>query len=116
MLYDVTDHALLSVEASSLTPEALAEYAQVACDLLGLRAPALTGEYGAKATRAVALQVNHLVELGAEGMALQSESRGKRSRTFGAGTINAAARAIVSQLPGMGPGGSWPAMVSVRGR
>lgn len=104
--YDPTEHPLLSPEAARLEPEELEAQADVAEELLGLVDSRHTGEKADRATRAVALQVNHQVALGSEASAIQSKGRGSRSVTYrqtGGGdlvSVSAAARKIVEQLSG----------------
>lgn len=104
--YEPTDHPLLSAESQRLGEMELEAEADVAEELLGLVDVRYTGEKADRATRAVALQVNHQVALGSEASAIQSKGRGSRSVTYrqtGGGdliSVSAAARKIVEQLIG----------------
>ena len=80
--YDVADHELLSDAAKAVGEERLFELNALAEEVLGLADLALSGTSAERATRYVARQVNYLVEMGEEGFALQSSSRGARSRSF----------------------------------
>lgn len=119
------DAALLSPEASGLGEPALTAQADVAEDLLGLAGTQYEGEDAARLSRAVALQVNHQVAIGAEGTALSMSVRGSRTQVFrGTGgappMVSAAAAKIVAQVMATGGGtpaaDAWGTVTSLRGR
>jgi hypothetical protein len=85
VLYDPTNHALLSPEARGLQQadvEQFNEQAAVAQSLLDLDGSSFSGEDAAKATRAVAMQLNYQIEMGIEGFAANAVSRGGKSTTY----------------------------------
>lgn len=113
-LDDISGHALLSAEAAGLEPPALAEYAALAVDLLGLADATFdTGDPDLlKARRAVALQVNFLIEQGTDSAVYSSNSRGARSAAYRMSLIDPRAAAIMRGL--LGPDG-WATLTSARG-
>ena len=121
-LYDPAAHPLLSSAAAALDtegdPNALDEQAEVAINLLGLRDTAYTDADAAAAVRAVAIQVNLQVELGVEGFAYSSLTRGARSFDSKDKLIDPRAAAIVATLSIAHAGGSkgdvWPTIGSFR--
>jgi hypothetical protein len=88
VLYDPTDHALLSAEARGLQQadvEQFNEQAAVAQSMLGLNDSTFSGTDAAKATRAVAMQLNYQLEMGIEGFSANAVSRGGRSTVYKTG-------------------------------
>lgn len=83
-VYDPSGHDLLSQDAGALSSEKLAAMADLAEDLLRLAGTSFTGDAAERATRAVVLQVNLLVEREAHRSAafIESESRGDQSVTY----------------------------------
>lgn len=107
MLYDITDHPLLTEEAAQLGPTELNAHARMAETLLGLLTftafdPTTDADNYARATDAVALQVSYQVEAGIEAFLTTSDRRGGRSKTFrGRGRmppVHSAARKIINAI------------------
>jgi hypothetical protein len=89
VLYDPTDHALLSPEAKALMQndaDQFNEQAALAQSLLDLDGTSFSGADAATATRAVAMQVNYQLEMGLEGFTTNAVSRGSRSVVYKQGT------------------------------
>lgn len=83
-VYDVSDHELLSRDAEGLRKPKLDALADLAEDLLRLAGTSFEGAKADQARRAVALQVNHLVEREDHRSAafVESESRGDQSVSY----------------------------------
>jgi hypothetical protein len=89
VLYDPTDHALLSPEAKALQQNDVSQFneqATIAQSLLDLDGTSYSGNDAATATRAVAMQVNYQIEMGMEGFTTNAVSRGSRSVVYKQGT------------------------------
>lgn len=108
------DNGLLTAEATTLTAGQLQAEAELAIDLLGFADASFADDDLAKATRAVALQVNHQRALDGVGFALASDRRGRRSRSFrsaGLRLISPVAASIAYALMG---GDDWATVTSLR--
>ena len=114
-LTDFADNGLLTDEATALTAAQLQAEAELAIDLLGFADSTFAaGDDLAKATRAVALQVNHQRALDGVGFALASDSRGRRSRSFrssGLRLVSPVAARLAYELIGSD---DWPTVTSLR--
>lgn len=87
MLYDISDHPLLSEETAQLGSAELGAQARMAETLLGLLNftpfdPTLQQDKYDRATDAVALQVNYQVAAGVEAFLTILERRGQRIKHF----------------------------------
>lgn len=115
-LYDPSGHGLLSAAAARLEAPVLAEHAELAEDLLGLGGTAFAGADAGAATRAVALQVSHQVEIGIDAFVLSSSGRGARSKSYRDGdiTVSPLAKRIVDRLIPPATSGTWAPVGSLR--
>jgi hypothetical protein len=89
VLYDPTDHPLLSPEATNLkngNADQFNEQAALAQTILNLDGTSFTGDDAATATRAVAMQLNYQLEMGLEGFTAAAVTRGSRSTVYKQGT------------------------------
>lgn len=91
-------------------------HADLAEDLLGLAGTAFTGADAESASRAVAIQVSHQVEVDVDAAILESSRRGERSKTYREGdiAINPMALRIVRLLIPPATSGAWPTVGSIR--
>lgn len=91
MLTDIALHSLLSTKSRQLGVAEIREYAELAADLLGLSPHARRIEdresLTARAQRAIALQVNALVEAGVEASVYASETVDGYAKTYRDGVI-----------------------------
>lgn len=124
-LYDIINSPFLIGAAARLNTLDTARdaYARVAERLLGLSAPAFTGDDAQIATDAVAMQVAHMYAAGVEVFIAKSESRGQRSITYRDDvSVNPMAQMLVEQLnidngrevAGEFAPSSWATVTSVR--
>lgn len=98
-------------------------YARVAERLLGLYAPAFTGDDAERAKDAVAMQVNHLLAAGTMVYIAKAESRGQRAVSYRDNAqVNPVAKELADQVNidnGRDPGGfdpaKWRTVISLRG-
>jgi hypothetical protein len=118
VLYDPTDHALLSEAAKALQlndVDQFNEQAALAQTLLELDDSSFSGADAATATRAVAMQVNYQIEMGLEGFTTNAVSRGSRSVVYKQGTgsrpvlVFPLAKRLVENLSG-----GWDTGISLR--
>jgi hypothetical protein len=103
VLYDPTDHALLSPEARALQmndADQFNEQAALAQSLLDLDGTSYSGADAATATRAVAMQVSYQVEMGIEGFTATTISRGSRSVQYRQSLLFPLALRLVGNLAG----------------
>ncbi len=105
MLYDIIDHPLLTDDARDLEPLDLEAHVRVAETLLGLlkfTAFAAGTDFYARASDAVALQVNYQAAAGIDAFTMANERRGARSMTYRGRTrmppIHPMARKIISGI------------------
>lgn len=116
-LYDVSGHPLLSPGAAALGRDELAEHNLLAEDLLSLAGTTFADEDAARATRAVALQVNYQVEQGVDAAVYDVTMVGSRMLNYRDGIVHPIALELATLLINSTVSATttaWPAITSLR--